>query len=373
MADLFEPFTLKSVTLRNRIVAPPMCTYSATDGIIGDWHYAHLAQLAAGGAGLVTVEMTAVSPEGRLTWGDSGLWNNEQRDALKPAAAAIKAAGSVPGIQIGHAGRKGSANRPWEGDDQIEDGAPNGWPIIAPSPLAFGSDNLWKTPMEMSVEDIRRVQNDFVAAAQRAHQAGFEYLELHFGHGMLAQGFFSPYSNHRQDDYGGSFDNRSRFLLETIAAVRQVWPDKYPLAMRFGVIEFDSKDDETLEESITFIKRAKHAGLDFVSVSIGFSTMSANIPWGPAFLAKVTERVRHETGLPVAIAWGMGTPQLADEAIRNGRADMVKIGRALLANPHWPYYAAKSLGVTNPSWATLPAPYAHWLERYNPDTGVAPV
>lgn len=373
MSHLFEPFALKSVTLRNRIVASPMCMYSASDGIIGHWHYAHLAQLAAGGAALVTVEMTAVSPEGRLTWGDSGLWNDKQTEALKPAAAAIKADAAVPGIQLGHAGRKASANRPWEGDNQIPDDAPNGWPIIAPSPLAFGGDNLWKTPVEMSVEDIARVQSDFVAAARRARNAGFEYLELHFGHGMLAQSFFSPYSNHREDHYGGSFDNRARFLLETVAAVRKVWPDEYPLAIRFGVIEYDGRDEETLTESIRFIKQLKEVGLDFLSVSIGFSTMNANIPWGPAFMALVAERIRHEAGLPVAIAWGMGIPELADKAVRDGQADLVKVGRALLANPHWPYIAAAALGVERPSWATLPAPYAYWLKRYHPETGVAPV
>jgi 2,4-dienoyl-CoA reductase-like NADH-dependent reductase (Old Yellow Enzyme family) len=372
MSHLFEPFTLKGVTLRNRIVASPMCMYSSPGGIIGNWHYAHLAQLAAGGAGLVTVEMTAVSPEGRLTWGDSGLWNDEQMAALKPAVAAIKADGAVPGIQLGHAGRKGSANRPWEGDNQIADDAPNGWPIVAPSPLAFGGNNLWKTPLEMSVADIARVQADFVAAARRAREVGFEYLELHFGHGMLAQSFFSPYSNHREDEYGGSFDNRGRFLLETIAAVRELWPDEYPLAVRFGVIEYDGRDEETLAESIRLIKLFKEIGLDFLSVSMGFSTMNADIPWGPAFLAPVTERVRREADLPVAIAWGMGTPELADDVIRNGQADLVKVGRALLANPHWPYIAAAALGIARPSWATLPAPYAHWLERYHPETGVAP-
>lgn len=372
MPHLFDPLTLKGVTFRNRIVASPMCMYSSPGGVIGDWHYAHLAQLAAGGAGLVTVEMTAVAPEGRLTWGDSGLWNDEQMAALTPAVTAIKAGGAVPGIQLGHAGRKGSANRPWEGDDQIADDAPNGWPTLAPSPLAFGGDKLWKTPVEMSVADIARVQSDFVAAARRASSAGFEYLELHFGHGMLAQSFFSPYSNHRGDEYGGSFEGRGRFLLETVAAVREVWPNDLPLAVRFGVIEYDGRDEDTLAESIRLIRLFKEAGVDFLSVSMGFSTTTADIPWGPAFMTPVTERVRREAGLPVAIAWGMGTPELADNAVRRGQADLVKIGRALLANPHWPYTAAVSLGVERPSWATLPAPYAYWLERYHPETAIAP-
>ena len=373
MSHLFEPFTLKGVTLRNRIVAAPMCMYSVTDGIIGEFHHAHLVQLAVGGAGLVTVEATAVSPEGRITWGDTGLWNDEQAAALKPAVAAIKAAGAVPGIQIAHAGRKASSNRPWEGDDHIADDAPHGWPIIGPSPLAFGSDKLWKVPAEMSVSDIARVQGDFVAAARRARDAGFDWLELHFAHGYLAHSFLSPYSNQREDQYGGSFENRARFILEAVAGVRAVWPDEYPLSARLGVVEYDGRDEEMLAESIELITRLKHAGLDFVSVSVGFSTPDATVPWSsPAFMAPVVERVRRETGMPVAIAWGVGEPTIADTALRNGQADLVNVGRALLANPHWPYAAAVALGMERPSWATLPAQYAFWLEHYRPEPAAAP-
>lgn len=367
MPNLFDPFPLKSVTLRNRIVAAPMCIYSAEDGVLGEWHHTHLEGLAAGGVGLVTVEMTAVSPEGRITWGDSGLWNDAQGAALKPIAAAIKAAGAVPGIQLGHAGRKASTNRPWEGDDQIADDAPNGWPVIGPSPIAFGSDKVWKTPTEMSRADIARVQGDFAAAARRAQEAGFEWLELHFAHGFLAHSFLSPYSNRRTDAYGGGFENRARFIVETFAAVRAVWPDEFPLSARLGVVEYDGRDEETIAESITLISRLKNAGLDFVSVSVGFSTPDSTIPWtAPAFMAPVVERVRRETAVPAAIAWGVGEPMVAETAIRQGQADLVKIGRALLANPHWPYEAAKALGLESPSWATLPAPYAFWLEQYRP-------
>jgi len=365
MSHLFEPFTLKGVTLRNRIVAAPMCMYSVNDGLIGGWHHTHLEQLAVGGAGLVTVEMTDVSPEGRITWGDTGLWNDEQAAALKPVAAVIKAAGAVPAIQLGHAGRKASANRPWEGDNQIADDAVHGWQVIAPSALAFGSDKVWKVPREMSVDDIKRVQGDFAAAAARARDAGFEWLELHFAHGFLAHSFRSPYSNHRADEYGGSFENRSRFILETFAAVRAEWPDEYPLSARIGVVEYDGKDEEMIVESIELIHQLKQAGLDFVSVSVGFSTPSATVPWSePAFMAPIVERVRRETGMPVAIGWGMGDPTVADRVVRNGQSDLVVVGRALLANPHWPYEAAAALGVERASWATLPAPYAFWLEEY---------
>ncbi|MCT9115903.1 NADH:flavin oxidoreductase/NADH oxidase [Cupriavidus gilardii] len=362
MSALFQPFQLKDVTLRNRIAVPPMCQYVAEDGVINDWHKVHLAGIARGGAGLVIAEATAVSPEGRITPGCAGLWNDRQAEALAPVVGAIKAAGAVPGIQIGHAGRKASANRPWEGDDHIPEGDPRGWQTIAPSAVAFGA-GLPKVPRAMTLDDIARVRADFVAAAERARDLGFEWLELHFAHGYLAQSFFSPHSNQRDDAYGGSAENRGRFLVETLAAVRKVWPERLPLTARFGVIEYDGRDEETLSEAIALTQRLKQEGLDMLSVSVGFSTPEANIPWGPAFLAPVAERVRRETGLPVASAWGIDTPQLAERVVAQQQLDLVMVGRAHLADPHWPYHAAKALGVDRPSW-TLPAPYAHWLERY---------
>ncbi|MFT4511223.1 NADH:flavin oxidoreductase/NADH oxidase [Caballeronia sp. 15711] len=362
MAALFEPFKLKDVSLRNRIAIPPMCQYSAADGIVNDWHRVHLASLARGGAGLVIVEATAVSPEGRITLGCAGIWNDEQAQAFAPIAASIKAAGAVPGIQIAHAGRKASSNRPWEGDNHIADADARGWQAIAPSAVAFGA-HLPKVPTAMTVQDITRVRDDFVAAAKRARDAGFEWLELHFAHGYLGQSFFSTHSNRRDDAYGGSFENRSRFLLETLAAVRKVWPEHLPLTARLGVIEYDGRDEETLAESIELTKNFKREGLDMLSVSVGFSTPTARIPWGPALLVPIAERVRREAKLPVSAAWGIGTPELADSAIKDNQLDLVMVGRAHLADPHWTYYAARKLGVERPSW-TLPAPYAHWLERY---------
>lgn len=363
MSTLFDPFTLKDVTLRNRIAASPMCQYSADDGMPNDWHRVHVPALARGGAGLVIVEATAVSPEGRITPGCTGLWNDAQAEALAAVAREIEAAGAVPGIQIGHAGRKASANRPWEGDDHIAPDDPRGWETIAPSAIAYGG-GLPKVPRAMTKADIDRVRGDFVAAAERARDAGFKWLVLHFAHGYLAQSFFSAHSNRRDDEYGGSAENRGRFLVETLAAVREVWPENLPLTARFGVIEFDGRDEETLTESIALVNRFKEAGLDFIDVSMGFSTPEANIPWGPAFLAPVAERVRRETGLPAATSWYISQPAQADQMIRDGKVDLVMLGRPLLANPHWPYMAAQELGVDKPAWTTLPAPYAHWLARY---------
>ncbi|TKI07797.1 NADH:flavin oxidoreductase/NADH oxidase [Martelella alba] len=362
MSALFQPFKLKDVTLRNRIAVPPMCQYSAVDGVINDWHLVHLASMARGGAGLVIVEATGVSPEGRITPACAGIWNDAQAEAFVPAVKAIKAAGAVPGIQIGHAGRKASANRPWEGDDHIPADDPRGWQTIAPSAIPFGAQ-LPRVPRAMTLDDIRRVRDDFTAAARRARDAGFEWLELHFAHGYLGQSFFSAHSNQRDDQYGGSLENRGRFLLETLAAVRQVWPEHLPLTARFGVIEFDGRDEQTLTESIELARRFKQAGLDMLSVSIGFSIPDANIPWGPAFMGPIAQRVRKEADIPVSSAWGFGTPALAEQAVAEGQLDLVMVGRAHLADPHWSYAAARELGIDRPSW-TLPAPYAHWLERY---------
>lgn len=362
MTALFTPYQLKDVTLRNRIAVPPMCQYSAVDGYTNDWHQAHYAGMARGGAGLVIVEATAVAPEGRITQACLGLWNDEQAAGLARIAASIKAAGAVPGIQIAHAGRKASANRPWEGDDHIAVDDARAWPTIAPSAVAFGA-NLPRVPRAMSADDIARVKADFAAAAGRARDAGFEWLELHFAHGYLAQSFFSAHANQRDDQYGGDFAGRSRFLLETLAAVRQVWPEHLPLTARFGVIEYDGRDEQTLAESIELSRSFRAGGLDLLSVSVGFSIPQAQIPWGPAFLAPIAERVRREAGLPVASSWGIDDPLIADRVVAEGKMDLVMIGRAFLANPHYPYHAAQALKVERPSWV-LPAPYAHWLERY---------
>jgi 2,4-dienoyl-CoA reductase-like NADH-dependent reductase (Old Yellow Enzyme family) len=361
MASLFEPFTLKNVTLKNRIAVSPMCQYSAVDGVLTDWHYAHLAGLARGGSGLVIAEATAVSPEGRITPGDTGLWTDAHAEAFVPAIRSITAAGAVPGIQLAHAGRKASANRPWEGDDHIPEGDARAWEPIGPSAVAFGA-HLPRVPRAMTTDDIKRVQQDYVAATRRALAIGFKWLELHFAHGYLAQSFFSAHSNHRTDDYGGSFENRIRFLTETFAAVREVWPEQLPLTVRFGVTEFDGRA-ETLEESIELVRRLKGLGLDLIDVSAGFSIPGAKIPWGPAFMAPIAERVRREANVPTATTWYISDPKQADGLIRDGKVDLVMLGRRLLENPHWPYDAARALGVPKAAW-TLPAPYAHWLERY---------
>lgn len=362
MSALFQPFTLKDVTLRNRIAVPPMCQYSATDGLINEWHMANYTGMARGGAGLVIVEATAVSPEGRITPGCTGIWNDQLAEAFVPVVRSIKAHGAVAGIQIAHAGRKASANRPWEGDDHIGNDDPRGWDTIAPSAIPFGA-HLPKVPDAMTLDDIARVKADFVAAAKRALAVGFEWLELHFAHGYLAQSFFSAHANQRTDAYGGSVENRSRFLLETLAAVREVWPQNLPLTIRFGVIEFDGRDEQTLNESIELTRQFKAAGMDMMSVSMGFDTPTAKIPWAPGFMGPIAQRVRDEAGVPVSSAWGFGEPHIAEKAVRDSQLDLVMVGKAHLANPHWTYQAARELKIDRPSWA-LPAPYAHWLERY---------
>ncbi|HEY0276055.1 MAG TPA: NADH:flavin oxidoreductase/NADH oxidase [Paenirhodobacter sp.] len=371
MSELFSQFTLKDVTLRNRVAVPPMCQYSAVDGFTTDWHETHYAGMARGGAGLVIVEATGVSPEGRITPACTGLWRDEQIEGMAKVARAIKAAGAVPGIQIGHAGRKADAHRPWQGDDHIPEGDAEYWETISPSAIAFGGD-LPRVPREMTLADITRVKADFVAAASRARAAGFEWLELHFAHGYLGQSFFSAHANTRTDAYGGALAGRSRFLLETLAAVRAVWPENLPLTARFGVIEYDGRDEETLAESIELVKGFRDGGLDFINVSIGFSTIEGKAPWGPGFLVPVTERVRREAGLPVAAAWCVDAPALTESIIAGKKADLVMIARAHLADPHYAYALARELHVESPEWATLPAPYAHWLSRYKgPGRGAA--
>lgn len=360
MPQLFTEFSLKGVSLRNRIVVSPMCQYSAEDGVPNDWHLVHLGARATGGAALVIAEATAVSPEGRISPGCTGLWNDEQTVAWAPIVKFVKRQGAVPGIQLAHAGRKASANRPWEGDDHISTDDPRGWETVAPSPLAFGG-NLSRVPREMTTRDILRVQEDFVVAAKRALSAGFEWLELHFAHGYLAQSFFSPIANHRADEYGGSFQNRAKFLLDTLRAVRGVWPEKFPLTARLGVSDF-TEESQSLEESIELVKQFKSLGLDLIDVSLGFNSPNVTgIPWGPAFMAPIAERIKTEADIPTAVGWLINEPQQAEDIISNGQADLVMLAHKELDDPHFPYHAAKALGLPEPH-RILPPQYAFWLK-----------
>jgi 2,4-dienoyl-CoA reductase-like NADH-dependent reductase (Old Yellow Enzyme family) len=362
MSLLLEPYTLRQLTLLNRIAVSPMCQYSAVDGLPNEWHRVHLGGLATGGAALVVAEATAVSPEGRITPGDTGLWNDAQAEAFQPIVRFIESQGAVPGIQIAHAGRKASANKPWEGDDHLPPDHPAAWEPIAPSAVAFGA-NLPRVPRAMTPEEIAQVRDQFVSTAQRALGAGFKWLELHFAHGYLGQSFFSPLANHRTDEYGGSAENRGRFLLETLAAVRQVWPEHLPLTARLGVIDYVS-GEQPLEESIDLVRRMKNGGLDLIDVSMGFNTPDVSqVPWSEhAFLAPIAQRIRQEVGIPAAASWNFFDPKKTDDLIRSEQLDLVFLAKALLSDPHWPYHAAQALGIDLPQ-SILPAQYAHWLKR----------
>lgn len=362
MPNLFSEFQLKDVRLKNRIVVSPMCQYSAENGLPNDWHRVHLGSLAMGGSALVIAEATAVSPEGRITPGCTGIWNDSQAEAFRPIANYIASHGAVPGIQIAHAGRKASANKPWEGDDHLPLDHPSAWEPIAPSALAFGA-NLPRVPRAMTHEDIARVRENFVASAKRALGVGFKWLELHFAHGYLGQSFFSPLANQRTDEYGGSFQNRARFLLETLAAVRKVWPENLPLTARLGVIDY-VEGEQPMEESIELIRQMKAAGLDLIDISMGFNTPDVSrIPWSEhAFLAPIAHRVRQEVGIPVTASWNFYDAKNCNELIRGEQLDLITMAKALLGDPHWPYQAAQILGQEAPQ-SVLPVQYAWWLKR----------
>jgi 2,4-dienoyl-CoA reductase-like NADH-dependent reductase (Old Yellow Enzyme family) len=361
MAHLYKELAVKTIRLRNRVAVSPMCQYSAQDGVPNPWHLVHLGARAIGGAGLVVAEATGVSPEGRITPGCTGLWNDEQAAAWQPITRFIEQHGAAAGIQIGHAGRKASASRPWEGDAHLPAEHPEAWQPIGPSDNAFGG-KLVRTPHAMTREDIRRVTNDFASATERARDSGFKWLMLHFAHGYLAQSFFSPLANQRSDQYGGSFENRSRFLLETFDAVRAVWPERYPLSVRLGVLDFVD-GEQPLEESIELLRTMKARGLDVVDVSMGFNTPDVSrVPWSEeAFLASVAARIRRETGLITAMSWNIRDPKHADELIANGSLDLLMLAKAFLDDPNWVYHSAKALGQPTPE-ALLPDPYAFWLK-----------
>ncbi|RME57471.1 MAG: NADH:flavin oxidoreductase/NADH oxidase [Caldilineae bacterium] len=341
MPHLFSPITLRNVTLRNRIGVSPMCQYSCQDGFATDWHLVHLGARAVGGAGLIIAEATAVEPRGRISPHDLGIWSDAHVEPLARVARFLHEYGAVAGIQIAHAGRKASTARPWEGGRPLgsEEG---GWPVVGPSPIPFGPGH--PVPQELTLEEIHTIQAAFQAAAVRAREAGFRFLELHGAHGYLIHSFHSPLSNQRQDAYGGSFENRIRFTLETVRGLRQVWPEELPLAVRISVTDW-LEGGWTVEESVDLAKRLKAEGVDLVDCSSSGGSPLSQPPVGANYQVPLAEAVRRGADIPTAAVGMIKEPFQADAIVRNGRADVVLLGRQFLQEPYWPLRAARALGL----------------------------
>lgn len=341
MPHLFDSFQLKEVKLRNRIGVSPMCQYSSEDGMATDWHLIHLGSRAVGGAGLIIAEATAVEPRGRISPGDAGIWADKHIEPLARINRNIKENGAVAGIQLAHAGRKGSASRPWEGDNSLED-SQDGWETIAPSAIAFGGD-LWRVPKEMTPEDIQQVQDAFRSATLRSLEAGYDWLELHFAHGYLAHSFLSPLSNKRTDKYGGSFENRIRFAIETTRVVREVWPERLPLTVRLSCSDW-VEGGWTIEDSVELSRKLKTEGVDLIDCSSGFNSLDYKVyPFGASWQVPFAEKIRKEVDIATAAVGGITQAMQADDIIRNQRADIVLLGQEMLRDPYWPYHAAVQL------------------------------
>ena len=345
MPHLFDPFTLRGVTLRNRIGVSPMCMYSYQDGFSNDWQVVHLGARAAGGVGLVITEATAVEARGRITPYDVGIWADEHIESLSRVTRVVKGNGAVPGIQIAHAGRKASTGRPWDNPKPILPDHMLGWQVIGPSPIAFNESS--SLPLELSINEIRQVQDAFCSAARRALLAGFEWLELHAAHGYLLHSFYSPISNQRSDSYGGSFENRTRFLMETVCKVRSVWPDHLPLTVRISGTDWLS-GGWTVEESIELSKQLKSEGVDLIDCSSGGNSANVSVPVGPGYQVPIAEAVRRGAAIATAAVGLITTPNQANEIIRNDQADVVLLGREMLRDPYWALHAALSLKQSAP-------------------------
>jgi 2,4-dienoyl-CoA reductase-like NADH-dependent reductase (Old Yellow Enzyme family) len=340
MTNLFSPLKIKSVELKNRIAVSPMCEYSSEDGFANDWHLVHLGSRAIGGAGIVFTEATAVSPEGRISYGDLGIYKDEHIEKLKVITDFIHAHGAIAGIQLAHAGRKASHELPWKGNAQIAPDQPNGWHAVAPSAIPFTASE--HPPMELDKAGIEKVKADFKAATVRALKAGFKVIEIHGAHGYLINEFLSPTSNHRTDEYGGSFENRIRLLLEIIETIQEVWPVDHLLFLRISASEW-VENGWTIEESVKLAGIVKEKGIDLIDCSSGGNVATAKIPVGPNYQVPFAEAVR-KTGIMTG-AVGMITEALqADSIIQTGHADIVFIARELLRDPYFPLRAAHQLG-----------------------------
>ncbi|MFK4594295.1 NADH:flavin oxidoreductase/NADH oxidase [Streptomyces pristinaespiralis] len=346
MSALFEPYALRSLTIPNRVWMAPMCQYSAevfgpNAGVAGDWHFAHYAARATGGTGLILVEATAVSPEGRISPADLGIWNDTQVAAFRRITAFLESQGTVPGIQIAHAGRKASTDRPWNGGEPVGP-EQHGWQPVAPSAIPFVEGH--PVPDELTGVQIAEIVGQFADAARRALDAGFKVAEIHGAHGYLIGEFLSPHSNHRTDEYGGSFDNRVRFALEVVDAVRAVWPEELPLFFRISATDWLEEGGWTPDDTVRFASLLKEHGVDLLDVSSGGNAARVRIPTGPGYQVPFAARVKAETDLPVAAVGLITDAEQAEKILANGEADAVLLGRELLRNPSWARHAARELG-----------------------------
>jgi 2,4-dienoyl-CoA reductase-like NADH-dependent reductase (Old Yellow Enzyme family) len=339
MAHLFSSLKIKSIEFKNRIVVSPMCEYSSEDGFANDWHLVHLGSRAVGGAGLIITEATAVSPEGRISVADLGIYKDEHIGKLKLITDFIHQHGAVAGIQLSHAGRKASRQRPWDGGKQILSDAPGGWQTLGPSAVAF--TDAEEAPLELDKAGIEKVKADFKAAALRAMKAGFKVIELHGAHGYLLNEFLSPLSNKRTDEYGGTFENRIRFLLEIVEAVQDVWPADLPLFIRISASDW-TEGGWTADDSVTLAKILNHKGVDLIDCSSG-GNVPARIPLGPGYQVPFAEKVRKEADILTGAVGLITEPLQADIIVQSGQADMVFFARELLRDPYFPLRAAHEL------------------------------
>jgi len=349
MPKLFEPLRLRGVTFRNRIFVSPMCMYSAEDGVPNDWHFVHLGSRAVGGAALVIAEATGVSAEGRISPGDTGIWNGAQVDAFRRITRFVSAQGAVPAIQLAHAGRKASTHVPWKGGRALA-AAEGAWTTLAPSAVPF--DDGYSSPKEMTLADMDRVTAEFASAARRAVDAGFEVVEVHAAHGYLLHEFLSPLSNRRMDAFGGLLENRMRLPLRVAGAVREAFPADRPVFVRISATDW-ADGGWDLAQSTVFARGLKELGVDLVDCSSGGLVPYAKVAVGPGYQVPFAEAIRRDAGIATAAVGMITEPKQAEEILAAGKADAVLMARAFLRDPYWPLHAAKELGV-DVEW---PVPY----------------
>ena len=344
MSQLFTPLRMGAVTFRNRVFVSPMCQYSSRDGLPTDWHLVHLGSRAVGGAGMVTVEASAVTAEGRITPDDSGFWSDAHAEAFKPITRFINEQGAVPAIQLAHAGRKASTDAPWRGGGPL--GPDNhGWTPLAPSAIPF--DSGYPMPRELGEQDLDGMVEAFTAAARRAQTAGFQVVELHMAHGYLLHEFLSPLSNQRTDQYGGSLENRMRLPLRVAGAVREAWPADLPLMVRISASDW-VEGGWDIEQSVELSRHLKDIGVDLIDCSSGGLVPTAQIPAGPGFQTPFAERIRRDVGIATGAVGLITDPAQAEHILRTGQADVVFLAREMLRDPYWPLHAARELHADNP-------------------------